>query len=100
MSKLRKLLFGIIALGLIVAGYQITLRVAAEQRNTVVEIVADLDSFVSMSKKMGKSENEVLKELRVAGVNSIAVTETTIGELVEEGKHCYVAFGRCTYSRC
>lgn len=86
MSKLRKILLGIIAVGLIIAGYQITLRVSAEQRNTVVEIVADLDSFSSMSKKMNKSESDVLKELRIAGVNSIAVTETTIKELVEEGK--------------
>lgn len=86
MSKLRKILLGIIAVGLIIAGYQITLRVSAEQRNTVVEIVADLDSFSRLSKKMNKSEEVVLKELRRAGVNSIAVAETTIKELVEEGK--------------
>jgi len=86
MSKLRKILFGIIVVGLIIAGYQITLRVSAEQRNTVVEIVADLDSFSSMSKKMNKSESDVLKELRIAGVNSIAISETTVKKLVEEGK--------------
>lgn len=86
MLKLRKILFAIMVVGLIVAGYQITLRVAAEQRNTVVEIVADLDSFKSMSKKMNRSTNDVLKDLRIAGVNSIAVSETTVGELQEEGK--------------
>lgn len=86
MSKLRKILLGIIVVGIIITGYQITLRIASEQRNTVVEIVADLDSFVSMSKKMRKTESDVLKELRSAGVNSIAVSEVTINELVEEGK--------------
>jgi len=86
MSKLRKILLGIIAVGIVLAGLQITLRVVAEQRNTVVEIVADLDSFASMAKKMNKEESEVLKELRIAGVNSIAVSETTIGKLVESGK--------------
>lgn len=86
MSKLRKVLFAIMIFGLVAAGYQLTLRIAAEQRNTVVEIVADLDSFKSMSKRMGKSTNDVLKELRMAGVNSIAVSETTVESLLEEGK--------------
>ena len=86
MSKLRKILLGIIVVGIIIAGFQITLRVASEQRNTVVEIVADLESFISMSKKMNKDENELLKELRVAGVNSIAVSETTVEQLAEAGK--------------
>ena len=86
MLKLKRILLGIIVVGIIVAGYQITLRVAAEQRNTVVEIVADLDSFISMSKKMGKSLNEVTQELIKSGVNSIAVSETTVAELEEKGK--------------
>ena len=86
MSKLRKILLGIIVVGLIVAGFQITLRVVAEQRNTVVEIVADLDSFISLGKKMNKNEVELLKELRMAGVNSIAVSEATIQQLSEAGK--------------
>lgn len=86
MSNLRKILLGIIVIGVIVAGYQITLRVASEQRNTVVEIVADLNSFSHMSKKMGKSEEDILKELRSAGVNSIAVAETTVDDLLEKGR--------------
>ena len=85
-EKLRKILLGIIVVGLIVAGFQITLRVVAEQRNTVVEIVADLDSFISLGKKMNKNEVELLKELRMAGVNSIAVSEATIQQLSEAGK--------------
>lgn len=86
MAKLRKVLLAIIAVGIIIAGYQITLRVASEQRNTVVEIVADLDSFTSMSKKMGQPVSEVLKQLRISGVNSVAVSETTLGKLADEGK--------------
>ena len=86
MTKYKKALLCIICIGIIAAGFQITLRVIKEQRNRVVEIVADLDSFTDLSYEIGEDAKSIMKELRINGVNSIAVAETTLNKLEKQGK--------------
>jgi len=86
MTKFKRVLLCIIFIGIIVAGFQISLRVMKEQRNSVVEISADLDSFIDLAYKMGDSVENVTKQLRMAGVNSIAVAEMDLSKLEKQGK--------------
>lgn len=86
MTKFKSVLLSIVIIGIIVASFQISLRVIKEQRNNVVEICADLDSFTDVSYKIGDSIENVSKQLRLAGVNSIAVSETNLAKLEKQGK--------------
>lgn len=85
MSSFKKILIGAIVIALLVAVYQTARRVVAEQRNTTVEIVADLDDFRDMSYNMDMPLEEVSEKLRSVGANSVAVSETTINKLQQSG---------------
>ena len=86
MTKFKRVLVGIVIIGIIVASFQISLRIIKEQRNNVVELCADLDSFNDVAYKIGDSIESVAKQLRLAGVNSIAVSETNLSKLEKQGK--------------
>jgi len=86
MFKFKRVLLSLVIIGIIVAGFQISLRVLKEQRNNVVEICADLDSFSDISYEIGESIDSVAKKLRLAGVNSIAVAEANLAKLEKQGK--------------
>lgn len=86
MTKFKRGLLGIVIIGIIVAGFQIALRIAKEQRHNVVEICADLDGFQDLAYKMNDTIDNVAKRLRNAGVNSIAVSEASLTKLENEGR--------------
>jgi hypothetical protein len=85
MTNFKKILIGVISIALLIAGYQTVRRVVAEQRNTTVEIVADLDDFKDMSYNMDMPLEQVSAKLKSVGVNSIAVSETTLSKLQQSG---------------
>lgn len=86
MKKFRRCLVIITVLGLLVAGFQVALRFMAEQRNTVVEIVADYVDFSEIALEMGMELNEMANKLISSGVTSIAISEESLLDMKNDGK--------------
>lgn len=82
----NKLLVALIMLGFIaslIIGYQ---RYQVEYQNTVVDLVAEYDDVVKTAAIEGIDEDEFFRQLKDAGVTSVAVYETTLARLHERGK--------------
>ena len=83
--NLDKVLYIIIAIALLTAGYFGVTRIIAERHNNIVEIVADYDGIKSLSSLTGKPLNQILSIFSKSGVKSLAVKEDTIGSLEQDG---------------
>ncbi|MBP3284033.1 MAG: hypothetical protein J6M02_00855 [Clostridia bacterium] len=86
MKKFRNLLIVLIVVGLLAASIQVYRRVRAEQRNRVVEIVADLADFKDIALELNMPITEMANRLTSAGTTSIAISEETLGDMLQEGK--------------
>lgn len=86
MKKIKNTLIVITFIGLIFATFQIALRFLSEQRNTVVEIVADYEDFSDIALETGMTKQEMANELISAGVTSIAISEESLADMKEDGK--------------
>lgn len=86
MKKIKNVLIVIMAVGLALATFQISLRILSEQRNTVVEIVADYEDFSDIALETGMTKQEMANELISAGVTSIAISEESLADMKEDGK--------------
>lgn len=82
----RVLLWAILGVGIIASLLTANERARVENRNRNVELVADYSEVAQIAAGSGKSTCEVLKELKSAGVTSIAVSEPTIGDLMAQGR--------------
>ncbi|MBO5245168.1 MAG: hypothetical protein J6B02_03615 [Selenomonadales bacterium] len=81
----NKLLVALIAIGFIaslIIGYQ---RYQVEYHNTVVDLAADYDDVVKLAAIEGRDKDEIFRQLKEAGVSSVAVYETTLARLHERG---------------
>lgn len=86
MKKFRNLLIVFIVLGILASSTQVLRRVIAEQRNRVVEIVADLDDFSDIASELNLPLREVTNRLISAGTTSIAISEETLSDMSKNGK--------------
>jgi len=86
MKKFRNVLILLIAVGLLAASVQVYRRVTAEQRNRVVEIVADLTDFADIAQELNMPIQEMANDLISAGTTSIAISEETLGDMQNDGK--------------
>ena len=86
MKRFRNILIFITIIGFILSGFLVTLRVILEQRNTVVEIVADYEDFSEIASKTNTSVSEVSNKLISSGVTSIAISEESLEEMRENGE--------------
>ena len=86
MKRFKNILIGIIIVGFLVSGVQITRRILAEQRNTNVELVADLEDFKNLATEMNVSIEEVANKLISAGTTSIAISEETLSDMNNDGR--------------
>lgn len=86
MKKIKNILILTTIIGLIVACSQIYLRVFAEERNKVVEIVADYGDFLDISVDTGLSIYTISNKLISSGVTSIAISEESLDEMEKKGE--------------
>ena len=86
MKKFRKILVIMTVIGFLFSAFQIALRFFSEQRNTVVEIVADYEDFAGIALETGMSIQEVSNDLISSGVTSIAISEKSLTDMKTEGK--------------
>lgn len=86
MKLFKRVLIVFIVIGLLTSGVQMGRRFLKEQRNTVVEIVADLEDFSNLATEIGKPIDEVSKKLISAGTTSVAISEKTLNEMEKNGE--------------
>jgi len=86
MKKFRGILILITIVGFILSGFFVALRVILEQRNTVVEIVADYEDFSEIASKTNSPIKEVSNKLISSGVTSIAISEESLEGMEENGE--------------
>ncbi len=86
MKKTQRILLILAAIGLLVAGFQTILRFMTEQRNRVVEIVADYEDFSAIAMETGIGLKEMANKLISSGVTSIAISEESLLDMSGEGK--------------
>lgn len=75
----------ILAIGLVASGLVAAQRFRVESANRAVEIVLDYDEIAQIAAATGREPLTALKELKRAGATSVAVTEQTIRDLMDDG---------------
>ncbi len=82
----RVAIVGLLVLGLLGSGYVAVQRYRTESRNKAVELVVDWDEVQQMAAASGAAPVDVLKRLKSAGVTSIAVSQQTVKDLIDNGE--------------
>ncbi|MDR7485631.1 MAG: DUF5693 family protein [Armatimonadota bacterium] len=88
--------FGLLALvlcGLMASVVVLGMRVRLETRYRAVEIVLDGDDWIGLARREGRDPVRVLQALRQRGAVSVALGESTLKRLAEEGIITYAAGG-------
>lgn len=86
MKSSRTLLIILLVLGLAGSYSTLTRRIAAENASRKVQIAVDLDEIQTLVAQGGSPGfEEILQDLKAAGVTSIAVTQSTIGGYLNMG---------------
>ena len=86
MTKRNWLLWLLILPGLISAFILAGNRYRLESRNKAVELTLDYGELQSLSASSGVSMPALLQRFKAAGVTSVAITETLLGDLVTTGQ--------------
>lgn len=82
----RQCCYGLVAIGLLVAGYALKQRIHAEQSARAVEITIDYPEVELLAVRQGTSIDSVLQQLRTAGATAVALPEETLTSLQSDGK--------------
>lgn len=83
--RYNRILVALIALGLAAALAVCWQRYNIERVNTQVEIVSDYEEIVEMARIDGIPLQAALRQLKAAGLTSLAIYETTLEKLAAEG---------------
>lgn len=83
--RYNRLLIGLIVLGLIAATSVVWQRHEIEKANTQIELVSDYDEVLEMARIDGLPLQSVFRQLRMAGLTTLAIYETTLDKLAAEG---------------
>ena len=89
MIKPNRILFLLIALGLLGGLVSAGGRWQAEARNRRVELVVDYGDAQALANTTRRQVDDVLQQLRAAGITTVAVTEDTLGTLNANGVVTY-----------
>lgn len=90
---LRRALIILIVLGLAAVAVVLTARVRLEARYRAVEIVLDGDDWATLARREGQSLAELYRALQARGATSVALSDTTLKRLAEEGAIGYAGGG-------
>ena len=93
MTKPNLLLFFLIALGLLGGLVSAGHRWQTEARNRRVELVVDYGDAQALANTTRRQVDDVLQQLRAAGVTTVAITEDTLGTLNASGVVTYQRAG-------
>ncbi|MDR7521045.1 MAG: DUF5693 family protein [Armatimonadota bacterium] len=88
--------FGLLALvlcGLVASVAVLGMRFRLEARYRAVEIVLDGDDWIGLARREGRDPVQVLQALRQRGAVSVALGESTLKRLADEGTVTYAAGG-------
>jgi hypothetical protein len=83
--RYNRVLIGLIAIGLIAAMFVSWQRHTLERANTQMELVSDYDEVLEMARVDGLPLQSVFRQLRTAGLTTLAIYETTLDKLAAEG---------------
>ena len=83
--RYNRVLIVFIVLGLLAALYVNWQRYGIERANTQVELVSDLAEVVEMARIDGIPLQSTLRQLKAAGLTTLAVFETNLEKLADEG---------------
>ncbi len=89
MIKPNPILFLLLALGLLGGLVSASHRWKAEARNRRVELVVDYGDAQALANTTRQQTDDVLRQLRVAGITTVAITEDTLGTLNANGVVTY-----------
>ena len=89
MTKSNLLLFVLIALGLLGGLVSAGHRWQAEARNRRVELVVDYGDAQALANTTRRQVDDVLQQLKAAGITTVAITEDTLGTLNANGVVTY-----------
>ncbi|MDQ2799295.1 MAG: DUF5693 family protein, partial [Armatimonadota bacterium] len=89
LTKPNLLLFLLIALGLLGGLVSTSHRWQAETRNRRVELVVDYTDAQALANTTRRQVDDVLQQLKAAGITTVAITEDTLGTLNANGVVVY-----------
>ena len=75
------LLFALLALGVVAGLISADHRWQAEARNRRVELIVDYSDAQALANTTRRQIEDVLPQLRTAGITTVALTEDTLGRL-------------------
>ena len=81
----RVVIIALLIVGLVASGFVAVKRYETESRNKAVEIVVDWDEVQQIAAATGNSPVDVLKRFKSAGVTSVAITEETLRDAIDDG---------------
>jgi len=83
--RYNRILISFIAIGLVAALFVNWQRYGIERVNTQVELVSDYEEIVEMARIDGVPLQSALRQLKTAGLTSLAIFETNLEKLASEG---------------
>ncbi len=83
--RIKALLIALVIVGLVAALYVAAERVKVESRNRAVELVVDYGELAGIQAATGKPVMDILSSLKQSGVTSVAISEQTMQDAIEEG---------------
>ncbi len=87
MDKLQKIILTVlIVAGLGVAGLIGYQRILVEHANSTVAVAVDYDDVLRVAALTGLTPGSILASLKQCGASHVAITEVSLGELVETGR--------------
>ncbi len=89
----RRVLVGLVVLGALAAAAVLAMRVHLEARYRAVEIVLDGDDWIGLIRREGLNVTEELGALHRRGAVSVALSDTTMKRLADEGAVSYASGG-------
>ena len=99
MTKSNLLLFALLALGVVAGLVSADHRWKAEARNRRVELIVDYGDAQALANTTRRQIEDVLPQLRTAGITTVALTEDTLGTLYANGVVTYTRDGSETLVR-
>lgn len=82
----RVAIVALLVLGLLASGYVAVQRYRTESKNKAVELVVDWDEVQQMAAASGTTPVEVLRRFKAVGITSVAVSQETLKDAIDNGQ--------------
>jgi hypothetical protein len=89
----QKVIWGLLLLCLVLAGGSFLLRYHNEAANRTIVNIADYREFHLMAMKANRNIDEVITQLKAAGVQSIALKEVSLRDMYTQGRLTVMPYG-------